>query len=78
MLSIVAALPIDAIAALMAEICAESSERPAYSDTSTEALGFWFSRTNTDGRGMARCTRADCTAESDWMVRASSPSIARW
>ena len=40
----------------------------------TEAVALCESRRNTDGFGMARCTRAFCTPWTLMMVRASSVS----
>ncbi|CFN80410.1 Uncharacterised protein [Bordetella pertussis] len=52
--------------------------RPGYRLSSTEAVGAWRSRTNSDWRGMARCTRACCTVCMASIERASSPSRPRW
>ena len=52
--------------------------RPRCNDSTTDALGFFCSRTNSEGLGSARWTRADSTAEIELIERASSPSSARW
>ncbi len=46
--------------------------------TITEALACDCSRANTSSFGMARCTTAVSTPSIASIVRASSPSIARW
>lgn len=61
-----------------ASTCPSSSTRPGYRSTSTDADGASRSRTNTEGFGIARCTRAARTALIDSTVRCSSPSSARW
>ncbi|MNS87528.1 hypothetical protein D3C72_1214750 [compost metagenome] len=63
---------------LIAATWPSSMARPGYSCSTIEAVGFWRSRTNSVGLGIARCTRADCTAAIDSIERASSPSSPRW
>ena len=62
----------------MPATCALSSVRPGCSESSTEADGFCCSRKKPFWLGSARCTRAACTEESDWIERVSSPSSPRW
>jgi hypothetical protein len=57
---------------------ARSSVRPGCRFSTTLALGFCCSRKKPFCAGSARCTRADFTESSDWMVVVSSPSMARW
>ena len=61
----------------MALICPSSSARPGNRFTVTDAEGDFCSRTNKDGFGIARCTRAPFTGPIVSMVRESSPSSAR-
>ncbi|MNL80768.1 hypothetical protein D3C87_2076970 [compost metagenome] len=77
-LSAVSSGTLEATSQEIADTCASLRLRPGYTFSSTEAVGAWRSRTNSDWRGMARWTRACCTVFMASIERASSPSRPRW
>jgi hypothetical protein len=59
-------------------ICSPDRAVPGARSSSTEAVGFACSLTNTSSSGRATCTTAERTPASDSRVFDSSPSSARW